>query len=132
VAPALGETFAPERARGGFESLVGRGNLGAGVVLVSLLIAAFWGAAHALTPGHGKALVAGYLVGSRGQPRHAVLLGTVVTATHTAGVFALGFVTLLLSRFIVPGAALSLAHAHVGVARRRRGGLRLLEPLAAP
>jgi nickel/cobalt transporter (NicO) family protein len=102
VAPALGETFAPERARGGFESLVGRGNLGAGVVLVSLLIAAFWGAAHALTPGHGKALVAGYLVGSRGQPRHAVLLGTVVTATHTAGVFAFGFVTLLLSRFIVP------------------------------
>jgi nickel/cobalt transporter (NicO) family protein len=102
VAPALGQTFAPERARGGFESLVGRGDLGAGVVLVSLLIAAFWGAAHALTPGHGKALVAGYLVGSRGQPRHAVLLGTVVTATHTAGVFALGFVTLLLSRFIVP------------------------------
>jgi nickel/cobalt exporter len=102
VAPALGQTFAPERARGGFESLVGRGDLGAGVVLVSLLIAAFWGAAHALTPGHGKALVAGYLVGSSGQPRHAVLLGTVVTATHTAGVFGLGFVTLLLSRFIVP------------------------------
>jgi ABC-type nickel/cobalt efflux system permease component RcnA len=102
VAPALGETSAPERARGGFESLVARGNLGAGGVLVSLLIAAFWGAAHALTPGHGKALVAGYLVGARGQPRHAVFLGALVTVTHTAGVFALGFVTLLLSRFIVP------------------------------
>jgi ABC-type nickel/cobalt efflux system permease component RcnA len=102
VAPAFGETSAPERARGGFESLVARGDLGAGVILVSLLIAAFWGAAHALTPGHGKALVAGYLVGSRGQPRHAVLLGALVTVTHTAGVFALGFVTLLLSRFIVP------------------------------
>ncbi|MGH3113613.1 MAG: nickel/cobalt transporter, partial [Gaiellaceae bacterium] len=55
-----------------------------------------------LTPGHGKAIVAGYLVGTRGRPRHAVLLGLVVTTTHTAGVFALGLVTLLLSRFVVP------------------------------
>jgi ABC-type nickel/cobalt efflux system permease component RcnA len=102
VAPSLGDATAPERARGGFESLIARGDLGVGVVLVSLLVAAFWGAAHALTPGHGKALVAGYLVGSRGRPRHAVLLGATVTVTHTAGVFALGFVTLLLSRFVVP------------------------------
>jgi nickel/cobalt exporter len=72
------------------------------VILLSLCIAAFWGAAHALTPGHGKAIVAGYLVGSRGRPRHAVLLGLIVTVTHTAGVFALGLVTLLLSQFIVP------------------------------
>jgi ABC-type nickel/cobalt efflux system permease component RcnA len=72
------------------------------VVLVSLLIAAFWGAVHALTPGHGKALVAGYLVGARGRPRHAVLLGATVTVTHTAGVFALGLITLALSQFIVP------------------------------
>jgi len=46
--------------------------------------------------------VAGYLVGSRGKPRHAVQLGLIVTAAHTAGVFGLGLVTLLLSRFIVP------------------------------
>ncbi len=102
VPPALDGGSAPERSRGGFESLIGRGHLGAGVVLFSLLVAAFWGAAHALTPGHGKAIVAGYLVGSRGKPRHAVLLGGVVTVTHTAGVFALGLVTLLLSRFVVP------------------------------
>ena len=87
---------------GGFESLIARDELGVGVILVSLLVAMFWGAAHALTPGHGKAIVAGYLVGSRGRPRHALLLGLIVTATHTAGVFALGLVTLLLSRFIVP------------------------------
>jgi ABC-type nickel/cobalt efflux system permease component RcnA len=87
---------------GGFEALVERGDLSLGVVLVSLLIAAFWGAVHALTPGHGKALVAGYLVGTRGRPRHAFVLGATVTATHTAGVFGLGLVTLLLSRFIVP------------------------------
>ena len=66
------------------------------------LIAAFWGAAHALTPGHGKAMVAAYLVGTKGTPRHALLLGGTVTVAHTAGVFALGFVTLGLSAFIVP------------------------------
>jgi ABC-type nickel/cobalt efflux system permease component RcnA len=62
----------------------------------------FWGAAHALTPGHGKAMVAAYLVGTRGTPRHAVLLGATVTIAHTSGVFALGLVTLALSQFIVP------------------------------
>ena len=102
VRPALDGGRVPVRSAGGFESLVGRGHLGVGVVALSLLVAAFWGAAHALTPGHGKAIVAGYLVGSRGKPRHAVLLGGVVTVTHTAGVFALGLVTLLLSRFVVP------------------------------
>jgi nickel/cobalt transporter (NicO) family protein len=102
VTPSLEGAPAAKRTGGGFESLVGRGELDAGVILVSLLIAGFWGAAHALTPGHGKAIVAGYLVGSRGKPRHAVLLGVVVTVTHTAGVFALGVVTLLLSQFVVP------------------------------
>jgi nickel/cobalt exporter len=100
--PSLSAEPAPAHTGGGFEALVGRGDLGIGVVLLSLLVAALWGAAHALTPGHGKAIVAGYLVGSRGKPRHAVLLGAVVTVTHTAGVFALGLVTLLLSHFVVP------------------------------
>jgi nickel/cobalt transporter (NicO) family protein len=87
---------------GRFERLVAAEHLGAGVLLLALLVAGFWGAAHALMPGHGKAIVAGYLVGSRGKPRHAVLLGLIVTATHTAGVFALGLVTLGLSHFVVP------------------------------
>lgn len=86
----------------GFASLIARDELSAGVVLVSLLVALFWGAAHAFSPGHGKAIVAGYLVGSRGTPRHAVLLGLIVTVTHTIGVFALGLVTLALSEFLVP------------------------------
>ncbi len=102
TAPTLVAQPVEEASTGGFESLIARDELGIGVILVSLLVAMFWGAAHALTPGHGKAIVAGYLVGSRGKPRHAVLLGLIVTATHTAGVFALGLVTLLLSRFIVP------------------------------
>ena len=99
--PALDGHTAPVHESSGFEALIER-DLSIGVVLVSLLVAAFWGAAHALTPGHGKALVAGYLVGTKGRPRHAFLLGATVTVTHTAGVFALGLVTLLLSQFVVP------------------------------
>jgi nickel/cobalt exporter len=98
--PLLGTAPAPEPRRG-FESLVTR-DLGPGAILFALLLAAFWGAAHALTPGHGKAIVAGYLVGTRGRPRDAVALGLIVTATHTIGVFALGIVTIALSAFIVP------------------------------
>ena len=94
---------APDRvADGGFASLIAHEKLGAGFVLLSLLIAMFWGAAHAFSPGHGKSIVAAYLVGSRGTPRHAVFLGLTVTVTHTIGVFALGLVTLSLSQFIVP------------------------------
>jgi nickel/cobalt transporter (NicO) family protein len=100
--PSVDEIGPQTHASGGFEALIERGDLSLGVVLLSLLIAAFWGAVHALTPGHGKALVAGYLVGTRGKPRHAVLLGATVTVTHTAGVFGLGLVTLALSQFIVP------------------------------
>ncbi len=65
-------------------------------------IAAGLGALHALEPGHGKTIVAAYLVGSRGTARHAVLLGIVVTAAHTAGVYLLGAITLYASRYIVP------------------------------
>jgi len=87
---------------GGFASLIAERDLGLGFVLLSLVIALFWGAAHAFSPGHGKAIVAGYLVGTRGRPRDALMLGLIVTVTHTSGVFALGGVTLLLSAFIVP------------------------------
>jgi ABC-type nickel/cobalt efflux system permease component RcnA len=102
IPPRIDGRAAAQHRGGGFEALIGRGDLSLGIVLLSLLIAAFWGAAHALTPGHGKAIVAGYLIGTKGRPVDAVLLGAVVTVTHTAGVFALGFVTLLLSQFIVP------------------------------
>src|SRR5207253_4942456 len=94
---------APDRiADAGFARLIGRSHLGIWVVLASLAAALFWGAAHALGPGHGKTIVTAYLVGQRGTPRHVALLGLIVTVTHTIGVFALGLVTLLLSRFVVP------------------------------
>jgi ABC-type nickel/cobalt efflux system permease component RcnA len=106
VAPALssGKSLeAPDRvADAGFASLVGRSHLSALVILASLAAALFWGAAHALSPGHGKTIVTAYLVGQRGTPRHAALLGLIVTITHTIGVFTLGLVTLALSQFVVP------------------------------
>jgi ABC-type nickel/cobalt efflux system permease component RcnA len=72
------------------------------VVGISILLAMFWGAVHALSPGHGKTIVAAYIVGARGTAKHAAFLGATVTITHTAGVFALGLVTLYLSRYILP------------------------------
>jgi len=94
---------APDRvADTGFASLVGRSHLSALVILASLAAAVFWGAAHALSPGHGKTIITAYLVGQRGTPRHAALLGLIVTITHTIGVFTLGLVTLALSQLIVP------------------------------
>ena len=94
---------APDRvADSGFAALVGRSHLSLLVILGSLGAALFWGAAHALSPGHGKTIVTAYLVGRRGTVRHAGLLGLIVTITHTIGVFTLGLVTLALSQFIVP------------------------------
>jgi ABC-type nickel/cobalt efflux system permease component RcnA len=94
---------APDRvADSAFASLIGKEHLSALVILASLAAAFFWGMAHALSPGHGKTIVAAYLVGRRGTPWHAAALGLIVTATHTIGVFALGLVTLALSQFIVP------------------------------
>jgi len=85
-----------------FADLVTAGRLTAGVVSLSLLVAFCLGGLHALSPGHGKTVVAAYLVGSRGTARHALLLGAVVTVSHTIGVFLLGVVTLALSKAIVP------------------------------
>ena len=123
---------APDRvADSGFAQLVGREHLGFWVVLASLAAALFWGAAHALSPGHGKSIVTAYLVGRRGTPWHAALLGLIVTATHTVGVFTLGLVTLALSQFVVPGPALPVAQPRVGAARRLDRRLRLRLALAS-
>jgi nickel/cobalt transporter (NicO) family protein len=73
-----------------------------GALAAALLVAMVLGALHALGPGHGKAMVAAYLVGSRGTPSQAVILGTTVTVTHTAGVYLLGAVTLLAAQYVLP------------------------------
>jgi ABC-type nickel/cobalt efflux system permease component RcnA len=113
VTPGHGTVIAPGDRRyattadrsggtGGFARLLEDGAAGRSVLVLLLLAAFGWGALHALSPGHGKAMVAAYLVGSRGRPRDAVLLGLTVTVAHTVGVFALGLVTLALSAYVLP------------------------------
>ena len=56
---------------------------------ILLLLSAVFGAGHALTPGHGKTMVAAYLIGEKGTVYQAVLLGLVTTLTHTAAVLVI-------------------------------------------
>jgi ABC-type nickel/cobalt efflux system permease component RcnA len=147
VVPALGQDWAIRRTvelrpnskatpRSSFTEIMARKDLGLGVILAALAIAVGLGAFHALEPGHGKTLVAAYLVGSRGTFKHAFLLGVIVTASHTAGVYLLGAITLYASKYIVPerlypwlGAISGVMIALLGLillARRYRGRDELL------
>ena len=89
--------------RGDFLSrMLHQGEIGPGMMLLGLAVAFGLGAIHALSPGHGKTIVAAYLVGSRGTAKHAIFLGGMVTFTHTISVFFLGLTTLFLSRYVLP------------------------------
>jgi ABC-type nickel/cobalt efflux system permease component RcnA len=88
--------------RNAFTELMTRKEISFGFALIAALIAAGLGALHAMEPGHGKTIVAAYLVGSKGTGRHAVLLGLIVTVSHTAGVYLLGAVTLYAQKYIMP------------------------------
>ncbi len=114
-----------------FTELIGARELTVNVVALALVVAAALGALHALEPGHGKTVVAAYLVGSRGTPWHAVILGLIVTASHTAGVYLLGAATVYASRYIVPerlypwvalGSGLAIAALGLSLFRRRYAG----------
>jgi nickel/cobalt transporter (NicO) family protein len=72
------------------------------VLLGSLLAAMALGAGHALTPGHGKTLMGAYLVGARGTPVHAVVLGLSVTVSHTLGILVLAAVIIGLRGVVSP------------------------------
>jgi ABC-type nickel/cobalt efflux system permease component RcnA len=88
--------------RGDFLSrMLERRELSGGLILVGMLVAFGLGAMHAMSPGHGKTIVAAYLVGSRGTLKHAGLLGFMVTFTHTFTVFLLGLGMLFFQRFVV-------------------------------
>ena len=71
------------------------GDLSLPAILLAFVVAGLVGAFHAVTPGHGKTLMAAYLVGTRGTSRHALALGLTVTISHTIGVLALGGVVLV-------------------------------------
>ena len=90
-------------ARGDFLSqLLHRGEIGFALTLLGMAVAFGLGAVHALSPGHGKTIVAAYLVGARGNFKHAIFLGGMVTFTHTSSVFLLGLTTLFLSEYVLP------------------------------
>jgi nickel/cobalt transporter (NicO) family protein len=111
-----------------FTALVGGRSRSAGFAVVALLLAVALGAAHALTPGHGKTVMAAYLVGLRGTLRQAMTIGATVPITHTAGVLLLGLV-LSTSRAVASerlypwlglGSGLLLAAVGVGLLVRAR------------
>src|SRR6202050_3014009 len=99
------------------------------MIAAGLGIAFVLGAAHALTPGHGKTIVAAYLVGSRGTLKHAAFLGAMVTFTHTVSVFLLGLATLFLFHYVVPQNVTQVLGAISGLSIIAIGGWMLLKRL---
>jgi nickel/cobalt exporter len=97
-----GDVSVPGGVAGELASIVDFRHLSPSLALLGLLIAAVVGAGHAVSPGHGKTVMAAYLVGSRGGPRHALLLGGAVTVSHTLGVLLLAAVVLLAGRVLPP------------------------------
>lgn len=78
---------------------------------VVLLLAFLHGILHSVSPGHGKTMVAAYLVGEQGTPRHAVILGLIVTLTHTSAAFAVA----LLLRFVLTDTAPATIQSVLGL-----------------
>src|SRR5208337_3614880 len=99
------------------------------IIAASIGIAFVLGAAHALTPVHGKTIVAAYLVGSRGTLKHAAFLGGMVTFTHTVSVFALGLVTLFLFQYVMPQKVTQVLGAISGLSIVAIGGWMLFKRL---
>jgi nickel/cobalt exporter len=99
------------------------------MIAAALGIAFVLGAAHALTPGHGKTIVAAYLVGSRGTLKHAAFLGAMVTFTHTVSVFLLGLATLFLFQYVVPQKVTQVLGAISGLSIVAIGGWMLYKRL---
>jgi nickel/cobalt exporter len=83
-----------------FASLVD--NHGVALVLAGFALALAFGAWHALLPGHGKTLMAAYMVGSETKVRQAVAVGSAVAIMHTASVLSLGLLVVTLERTFRP------------------------------
>ncbi len=104
VIEARGSTYAFEGSEisKSFKKTIQSSSSGPGFIFVALGISFVLGALHALTPGHGKTMVAAYLIGTKGRMRDAVILGLIVTATHTSSVILLGVISLFASKYILP------------------------------
>jgi ABC-type nickel/cobalt efflux system permease component RcnA len=106
-------------------------HFGVGSILLGVLAAFGLGAMHALSPGHGKTIVAAYLVGSRGTAKHALLLGLIVTFTHTVSVFLLGVGVLFFQKYVVPEQIIPVLGAVSGLSIVAIGGWLLYKRSAA-
>ncbi|MGA3203716.1 MAG: hypothetical protein ABSF12_14620 [Bryobacteraceae bacterium] len=101
--PVVPKPIPGELTRGDFLSrMLSQHDIPFNVMLVGLAVAFAFGALHAKSPGHGKTMVAAYLVGSRGTMKQAAFLGGMVTLTHTISVFLLGLVTLVFAKYLAP------------------------------
>jgi ABC-type nickel/cobalt efflux system permease component RcnA len=123
-------------------------NHGLWLVLLGFVLAIGFGAWHALLPGHGKTLMAAYMVGSRARTRQAVAVGTAVAVMHTASVLALGLLVLtleatfrpellypwlgLLSGLVALGLGVYLLVARLSSWAAIRGPLEANEPKSGP
>jgi nickel/cobalt transporter (NicO) family protein len=114
--------------RGDFLSqLLNRREIPLSMILLGLVVAFSLGSIHALSPGHGKTIVAAYLVGSRGTIKHALFLGGMVTFTHTISVFFLGLTTLFLSQYVLPEKIIPVLGAISGISIVWIGGMLLYQ-----
>jgi nickel/cobalt transporter (NicO) family protein len=96
------------------------------IALIALLTAGVLGAGHALTPGHGKTLMAAYLVGTRGTPRHALGLGMAVSVSHTLGILGLAAVVLAAESTLPPDLVVRVAPLVAAISIVLVGGWMLL------
>jgi ABC-type nickel/cobalt efflux system permease component RcnA len=96
------------------------------VLMLSVLTAAALGAGHALTPGHGKTLMAAYLVGTRGTPAHALGLGLSVSLSHTVGILLLAAIVVGAADVLPPDLVVRAAPVVAAVSIVVIGGWMLL------
>lgn len=87
-----GTSWGVEPLAATFTDLVTVDRLSVGFTVLAVGLSVLLGALHAFAPGHGKALMAAYLVSRNGSVRHAALIAASVTLTHTVGVLLLGLV----------------------------------------
>lgn len=140
AAPATPLARGVDRATSAFTDLVARRQLTVAFGLIAVGLAVLLGALHAFAPGHGKTVMAAFLVGGRGTLRQALTIGLTVTATHTAGVLVLGTI-LTTSVAVAPqtvypwlgiASGLVLAGVGLGLVRRVRAGADLTHGHAHP
>jgi ABC-type nickel/cobalt efflux system permease component RcnA len=122
AAPAGPEPAVADATAEGLPAIFASTELSLSVLVLSIVTAIGLGAGHALTPGHGKTLMAAYLVGTRGTSRHAAGLGLSVTISHTLGILVLAAIVIGAEGLLPPDAVAGTMPAIAGLAILAIGG----------